>query len=559
MSGLAARGLRFRYPAQPGWALAGVDFQPRAGEVTWLTGALGSGTSTLLLALAGLAPRLTGGTCEGDVTLDAAAVQSLRPLGAGIAYLGAAPALQLSGIARTVRDEVAVGPMNLGWPRDHILAVVDEALDRFEVRHLIDRSPTALSGGETQRVLLAALHASAPRIWLLDEPLSALDYRSRQLVSRVLSNVARDGATVVITCDDADAMTGWADRLVVLRHGQVALDGRPAELLGGEAILAADAGTTDAASLAAAAGWPAPRPLDTGSLLAIAPAPVRAVPTARRSGEGSTPSSSPPILQLEGVHFAYRVGPPVLDGVDLVVRPGEAVGLFGPNGAGKSTLLRLAMALEHPTAGIVRTLGRATAGLRPEDFAPRAGFLFQQPERQLFASSVRAECAVSLRLAGWPDERIAAAVTRVLEELDLMDVADEHPYDLPVPRRRLVALAAVLVADPELLLLDEPTAALDAKGRERVAAVVRRRVARGLGALVITHDAAFAHEAVDRALRLDAGHLTAERSVRDVLDGHALPRPAALGVAVAFGLPEGEDRRQDVATALAHPRPGVIG
>ncbi|HET9134820.1 MAG TPA: ATP-binding cassette domain-containing protein, partial [Gemmatimonadales bacterium] len=158
MSTLRAEGLRLRYPAQTHWALEGITttFEP---GVTWLAGPLGAGTSTLLGALAGLLPRLSGGDGAGTATLDGADVAASSPLDLGIGWLGPAPALQLSGVAGTVRDEIAVGPMNLGWPRERIRAAVEAAMARTDVAHLADRAPNALSGGETQRVLLAALLA----------------------------------------------------------------------------------------------------------------------------------------------------------------------------------------------------------------------------------------------------------------------------------------------------------------------------------------------------------------------------------------------------------------
>lgn len=544
-----AERLTFRYPAQSTLALDCLDITFAPGQVTWLTGALGSGTSTLLLALSGLAPRITGGERSGNLTCDSRDPATRHPLVDGVAYLGPAPSLQLSGVAKTVRDEVAVGPMNLGWARDRIIAAADAAMERTGVTHLADRAPGTLSGGETQRVLLAALLASAPRAWLLDEPFSALDRINRERVGALLREFARDGATVIVSCDDADAMAAVADRVVVLQRGRVALDGTPTDLLAGDALLATGASTTDAATLAQLAGLKAPRPITTPALLQRVAArpnhaatPMTTVPP---------PASGTPRLTLEQVRFGYPAGPLVLTETNLVIGSGESVGLFGKNGAGKSTLLRLAMALEQPTGGVVRTLDTPTTGAGPEDFAPRVGFLFQQPERQLFASSVRSECAVAPTLAGWTAERTREATAGVLAELDLLDAADEHPYDLPLPRRRLVALASILVTDPILLLLDEPTAGLDGASRERVVAAIRRRVERGVTVLAITHDASLAHEALDRGVLLQAGRIVHDGAVRDVLDDNELSRPAALAVALRLGLPIGADRRQNVAEVLS--------
>ncbi len=547
---LVAKELRFRYPAQNEQALDGIDVALVPGAVTWLTGALGSGTSTLLLTLSGLAPRLTGGSRSGTLLSGSHDPATRHPLVDGVAYLGPSPGLQLSGVARSVREEIAVGPMNLGWPRARILDAVESAMRRVKISHLADRAPSALSGGETQRVLIAALLAAAPTTWLLDEPFSALDRASRRSVGALLRELARDGAIVAVSCDDADDMLDVADRLVVLQRGRVALDGDPRELLAGDALLATGASSTDAATLAVAAHRAAPRAITTDALLAS----ISPLPSTPHIVAPAPTIASEPRLQCAQVSFSYPDGPPVLHDVTLSLQAGTAMGVFGANGAGKSTLLRLAMALEQPDAGSVRTLGEDTASRGPEDLAPRVGFLFQQPERQLFAASVRGECAVAPILAGWEPARIRAATDTVLDELGLFDVADEHPYDLPLPRRRLVAFAAILVPDPILLLLDEPTAALDGESRERVIGAVRHRAANGVAVLAISHDSAFAHEALDRAVLLERGRIVYDGAIREVLDDQSLRRPAALAAALRLGLPPGRDRRANVVDVLTTAR-----
>ena len=543
--------LRIRYPGQPRWALDGVDVEIEPGRITWLSGALGSGTSTLLLALAGLAPRLTGGERTGSVEVGDLDPAELEPVRAGIAYLGPSPALQLSGIAKTVRDEIAVGPMNRGETREQIAAATEEAIRRLELGNLAERVPGALSGGETQRVLLGALLAARPRAWLLDEPFSALDRARSTQVRHLLRELAEEGMTMIVACDDADMMLDIADRLIVMRHGRIEIDGDPHQLLAGEQLIAAGAGTTDAASLAREAGFGVPRPLRREELLELV-VPHAGLTSSLETQPAAPPMvpATPPTLELSRVAFGYPGGPSVLKDVTVAIQAGEAVGLFGANGAGKSTLLRLAMALEHPGTGTVTTLGRPTAGRYPEDLAPRAGFLFQQPERQLFAMSVRAECALAPRLAGWTADRTHQAVKATLQELGLADTADDHPYDLPLPQRRLVALAAILAADPELILLDEPTAALDFASRERVIDVIRERIRRGRTVVAITHDADFAHEALERGLVLEGGRPVHDGPVRTIIDDRRMVRPAALAVALALGMPPGRDRRADVAVAL---------
>ncbi|MBW8771705.1 MAG: ABC transporter ATP-binding protein [Gemmatimonadetes bacterium] len=199
------------------------------------------------------------------------------------------------------------------------------------------------------------------------------------------------------------------------------------------------------------------------------------------------------MIRFDQVGFAFP-GNPVLRDLTLAVGAGEAVGLFGANGAGKTTILRLCMALLHPEAGTVTVAERATAGLAPEDLAGDVGYLFQRPEDQLIRTSVRAEIAYAPERLGWAPARVDAAVEEALATCWLEPHADTHPYDLSVPKRRLVALASVLVTSPKVLLLDEPTALLDRRTRTLVAEIVRARAAAGTSIIAVVHDPVFAIE-----------------------------------------------------------------
>jgi energy-coupling factor transporter ATP-binding protein EcfA2 len=241
-------------------------------------------------------------------------------------------------------------------------------------------------------------------------------------------------------------------------------------------------------------------------------------------------------LELDGVRFGYGAGP-VLDGVSLRLEAGEGVALLGANGAGKTTLTRLAMALRHPQQGRVTTCGRDTARRKPEDLADVAGYLFQHPEAQLFAQTVRGEVAFGPQRLGWGADRTATATASVLEELGLARHAEQHPYDLPAPTRRLVALAAALVAAPALLILDEPTAGLDRASRVRVAAAVMARRRAGAAVLAVTHDFGFATEVLDRGIVLAGGRVSHDTGLTDLLGRHPeFPAPPLLELARRLGI-----------------------
>ncbi len=241
-------------------------------------------------------------------------------------------------------------------------------------------------------------------------------------------------------------------------------------------------------------------------------------------------------LVFDRVRFGYDAGW-VLEEVSLRIEPGEGVALLGANGAGKTTLTRLAMALLHPGSGTVTTCGRTTATRRPEDLADVAGYLFQHPESQLFARTVRAEIAFGPEQRRWPAPQVRQAVEAVLTELGIEATADRHPYDLPGPVRRLVALGAALVGAPQLLLLDEPTAGLDRAGRRRVTEVVLARRSAGAAVLAVTHDLGFAAAALDRAVVLQAGRVAQDVPTLSLLGHHPdFPAPPLLNLARRLGL-----------------------
>jgi energy-coupling factor transporter ATP-binding protein EcfA2 len=241
----------------------------------------------------------------------------------------------------------------------------------------------------------------------------------------------------------------------------------------------------------------------------------------------------------------------VLRGVSFDVAPGESVALLGANGAGKTTLLRSLMAFQRPWSGRVTVAGRDTTGLHPEDLAGRVSYLFQRAEDQLFRRTVRSDVAFGPARLGWAPDRTNRAVDEVLAELGLAPHADVHPYDLPVPWRRLVALAACLVTGPEILLLDEPTALLDRSARAIVERVVRRRLADGVAVIAVTHDLGFATEVLDRALVVEEGRIAADAPLADLLGAPGVPVPEPIAVVRGAALTPASLRRDDLARVVA--------
>jgi energy-coupling factor transporter ATP-binding protein EcfA2 len=266
-----------------------------------------------------------------------------------------------------------------------------------------------------------------------------------------------------------------------------------------------------------------------------------------------------PAFSVRDVWFGYAVDP-VLRGVSLTVGEGERVALLGRNGVGKTTLTRLLVALLHPQRGSVEVTGRATEGLAPEDLADVTAYVFQHPDQQLFAKTVRDEVAFGPLQRGATAAEVAERVGAALEVAGLVSHAATHPYDLGPAERKLVTLAAALAQHPRVLLLDEPTQGLDRAGMERVAEIVRAVARDGVAVLGVTHDLTLVAEAFDRAVVLEDGRVAFDAAVRELvhdaerLDALGLNVPPAARLASMLRLPGFPFRVREVSEALRRRR-----
>jgi energy-coupling factor transporter ATP-binding protein EcfA2 len=434
------RGLSFSYPdAEP--ALRDVSLELERGEVVAVFGPSGSGKSTLVRALAGLVPHFHGGRFEGRVEICGQDTRRTRPadLAGVVATVFQDPEDQV--VFGRVEDEVAFGVENVGAPASEIAPRVRAALAALRAEHLLERRVAELSAGELQRVCLASALALEPQLLLLDEPTSQLDPEAADALVRLAAGL---GVAVVLSEQRPAGPLEVCDRVLFLDGGRIVLD--------------------------------APREDALAWLARHRPAYLDRHPDA--------PPSAPPgpvMCRLDSVTYAYRGGPPVVDGAAIELRRGEVVALAGPNGSGKTTLAKLACGLLEPDAGTVEREGRAA-------------YLSQDPGRYLVRD--RADGEVALGVGG----DIARAAT-ALAAVGLAGFEGRHPRDLSSGERERLALAAVLVTDPDLLVLDEPTRGVDPERKDELAALLRAQ-APGRATLVITHDLVFAAEVADRTISL---------------------------------------------------------
>jgi energy-coupling factor transport system ATP-binding protein len=478
------------------------------GEFVTVTGPSGSGKSTLLRCLNGLTPHFSGGTFDGVVTVAGHDTRHYSPrvLARVTGFVFQDPEAQF--VAGRVDDEIAFGMEQLGVPAVTMRKRVEEVLDLLGIAALRDREIATLSGGERQRVAVAAALALQPSILALDEPTSQLDPWGAEEVLAALNRLNEDlGLTIVLAEHRLERVVAHADRLTVLAPGgTVTLDGPPRDTL-----RHVEVGSLPALlALGRRLDWdPLPLSIKEGRAEVRRDARVPVSPP-----PDPAPPSGPPSVRFQGVTAGY--GPSaVLRGFDLEARPGELVALMGRNGAGKTTLLRLAMGLHRPSAGRIAVLGRDAARLHPAELAQDVGYVPQNPTALLFAETLRDELAFTLKHhAGRGRDPEALLAT-----LGLAQAAGRNPRDLSGGERERAALAAVLVGDPRVLLLDEPTRGMDAARKRALGDLLVRLREEGVTILLATHDVELVAAVATRVVLLGDGRVVADGGPRAVLSG----------------------------------------
>jgi energy-coupling factor transporter ATP-binding protein EcfA2 len=496
-----AERFSYAYPdAESAVSLHDISLELEPGTFTVLAGVSGSGKSTLLRALCGLVPHFHGGDASGRLVVGGLDVREHGPgeLAAVCGTVFQEPETQV--VMGGVRAELELPLEHRGEPPAAVARAVEETALSLGIGHLLERRTDTLSGGELQRVAIAAAMVHGPDLLLLDEPTSQLDPVAGDELVWLLRRLNEDWGTAVVVAEHRlERCLPAADRVIALVEGRIACDAPPREHL----AWAADAMpvlATPAARLFSLAGLPE-RPASVKEAragLRRAGVHVEARAEAQAADNGGLlrrllrrDDRPAPALALRGVWFEIEDGPSVLRGLDLELRPGERVALMGRNGAGKSTLLRLAKGLVEPTRGHV---GRAG------DVA----LLLQNPGDYLIHEHAVDDAG---------PEGVAAA--------GLEGRGQANPRDLSGGERQRLALEVVLAGDKPAaaVLLDEPTRGMDRAHKDALAGRIAELATGGAAAVVATHDTEFAASFADRVVLLGQGTVIADGAPADVLGG----------------------------------------
>ncbi len=495
-------GLRWKYSIGD-WVLRDIQLQLQAGERVGLVGRSGSGKSSLALTFNGIIPQSYAGQMAGRVVIagNTAATTPVAELARCVAMVFQSPDDQMSQIL--VRHEVASGPANLGLPLADVLERTAESLAVLGIERLADRETASLSGGEKQKVALAAALAMRPRLLVLDEPTTDLDPRAKSDLVATLQALDAE-MTMVIVSHDLETIAPLVDRLVIVDDGAIVADASAEQLLREPTLLGEHGiAVPQLAGLNAAFRKRDPDWVNATSAAEVAAA-ISARGVVKEPGTIEPPpaTETAPVIRLSGVTFQYpEAARPAVEDVSLTIGAGELVAILGNNGSGKTTLSKLILGLLRPTSGGIEVFAQPVDRIRPD----WVGYIYQNPDAMLSQMSVREEVAFTPRLLGRPDW--LDATEHMLLKFGLERLSKRFPLSLSKGQRQRLAYAAVTAASPPILIFDEPTTGIDKPGCDQIMDYMDALRHEQKTILFITHDMALAMRWADRVVVMHDGRI----------------------------------------------------
>lgn len=530
---ISFRNFSFQYRAQKRPTLTDIDLEIYPGERVLIAGPSGSGKSTLAGCINGLNPFSNPGACTGTLTVDGvnAPHSSIFELSAHVGTVLQDPDGQFIGL--TVGEDIAFALENSCTPQDEMHAITRHAAELVGIENHLGYAPHELSGGQKQRVSLAGVMVDQVRILLFDEPLANLDPATGKQAIELIDEIQKKTDTTVLIIEHRleDVLWRNVDRIVLVNDGTILADLRPDELLSGS--LLAENGIREPLYVTALryAGvdiTPDKHPAHVDSLVLddTDTQKLRDWFTAR-----PRPAAQPerePLLEVKSLSFGYQKGQQTLRDVSFSIGKGEMVSIVGRNGAGKSTLSKLICGFETPDAGEIFLNGKPLAEENIRRRARHIGYVMQNPNQMISKTMIYEEVALGLQRSGLTEEQIREKVEATLKVCGLYPFRNWPISALSFGQKKRVTIASVLVLDPELILLDEPTAGQDFRHYTDIMEFLRGLNARGVTVVMITHDMHLMLEYTRRALVFCDGRLIADRTAAAVLCDPALVEQAAL-------------------------------
>ena len=515
--------LTFSYLQREQPALRNIQGKMEDGTVVAVMGHEGAGKSTLCYSLNSLVPRFFRGTYQGRVI-----VKGQEVAGHKVAEMSRTVGLVLQDFeaqlfSTNVELEIAFGPENHCLPRSEIEARIQRYLAFVGLERLRQREPATLSGGQKQRLAIGSVLALEPKVLVMDEPTTDLDPQGREEVLSVAGRI-REEERLLLVVDHEPETAIWADQVWLMRDGQVVAQGPPLEILLDVPLLkSCGIKPLPLVELFQVMGWPG-RPLTLKMALDLIQKHNLAEHRKLRLREAASDHmKGSPILKAEGLKYIYpSYQVEALRGVDLSVWEGEFIAILGQNGSGKTTLAKHFNGLLKPTSGLMSIYGKPTTEYTHRELARHVGYVFQNPDHQIFSKTVKDEVGFGLKMLGEGPKTIEKRVAEALGVVGLQGYEEKLPFALTKGERQRVAVASVLAVQPQVIILDEPTTGLDYGHQRNMMEMLKSLNRAGHTVIIITHSMWVAAEYTKRTIVLKEGCILSDGPTRLVFADETL-------------------------------------
>ena len=520
------RDVAYAYPNSVEQTLKQINLDAQKGKFTVIMGKTGAGKTTSLLCLNGIIPQLKEGKLSGDVEVAGLDTSKYRvqTLSQYVGIVMQDTATQVFG--STVEEDVAFGPRNYLVPRDEIFRRIESSLHRVRLDGYNKRQTSQLSGGEKQRLAIAGILAMKPGIIVLDEPTSELDPLGREEIYTTINDLKSEQDTTVIVVEhSSQEVCEKADKMVVINDGMTVWAGNPKDFFRDEKLVTEngikpipvgkigwrlyDAGLIkkDDIPLNETQAYEVVCDLIKGKALTHQP---KAKDTFQAYQDRDT------VISIKGLSHVYDNGKEALHGVDLDIKQGEFVAIIGQNGAGKTTLAKHLNQILKPTTGSVMINGEDIKDKTPTELTKVIGYVFQNPDNQIFSNTIYKELEYGLKNIGLDDEECKKRIDQALALTGLTGKDEEHPFSLGKGERQMIAVASILVMQPKVLVIDEPTTGQDWAGINRMMSLVDVLHKNGTTIVMITHDMDIVAKYATRSVAMKAGSVVLDGATRKV-------------------------------------------
>ena len=519
MSLIQVEHLKYRYPHTKKLALDNLSFTIEKGEFIGIIGGNGSGKSTLSQALVGLVPQFYKGAYGGKVLIDDMDA-SITPIAqlcqkAGLVFQN--PFNQLSGSKDTVYEEIGFGLQNLGIPREEMQLRIEEAMRLLGILEYKDRNPFDLSGGQMQRVALASILVMKPEIIILDEPTSQLDPQGSEEVFQAVERLTKSGITILMIEHKVEKIASYCNRVMLLNDGTLVDFDTPEHIFAREDLLQLGVKapvTTEICKALQITNKDGTYPVSPEQAISYHDA-IRERLGGKHPIERVESKAAESYFDLKEIAFSYQPEIPILEKLTCSL-DGRTTAIVGQNGAGKTTTVKLLKGLLKPISGSISYRGSDMAGKTVAMLAGEIGYVFQNPDDQIFKYNVLDEVMFGPLNLGVNKKEAKEHALSALEMVGLKGIETVNPYDLDLSKRKMVAIASVLAMDTDVIILDEPTIAQDEHGKAIIRELIYSLRAAGKCVIAILHDMELVAECFERMIVMTHGKIIADGCPMDV-------------------------------------------